>query len=137
MVKKKQNVFYITTAIDYPNGKPHLGHAFEKLITDCYARWYRLHGYDTFFLTGTDENSQKIVDAAADARKPVKEFLEENVAVFKQFAKMLNISNDDFIRTTEQRHVKTAQMLFEKVRKKGDIYKGVYKGQYCTPCESF
>ena len=135
--KATKQVFYITTAIDYPNANPHVGHAFEKIIADAYARWYRCNEYDTFFITGTDENSQKIVQAAEQEKKPVELFLNEKVNIFKEFCKKLNISNDDFIRTTEERHKKIAQLLFEKVRKKGDIYKGVYKGQYCVPCESF
>ena len=140
MIKGKQGkkqTIYFTTAIDYPNGKPHIGHAFEKLITDTYARWYRLHDYDTFFLTGTDENSQKIVEAAEEAGKKPEVFLNENVQLFKEFVKKLGISNDDFIRTTEERHIRVAKELFERVRKKGDLYLGVYKGYYCTPCESF
>jgi len=129
--------FYITTAIDYVNAKPHLGHAYEKICSDVLARWHRLLGDDTFLLTGTDENAQKNVQAAKEAKKSVKDFVDENSEKFKLLCKKLNISNDDFIRTIEERHIKVAQAIFKKVFDKGDIYKGEYSGFYCQGCEAF
>ena len=97
------NKFYITTAIDYPNSRPHLGHALEKVQTDVLARYHRLLGEDVFFLTGSDENAQKNVLAAEEAGIPVKEFIDKIVKVFQQMIQLLNISNDYFIRTTDQK----------------------------------
>jgi len=99
--------FYITTAIDYPNGAPHMGHAYEKVVSDAYARWHRFLGDETFFLTGTDENGQKLVKAAQDAKKPTQAYVDENVVLFRKLCSDLLISNDDFIRTTEDRHKKS------------------------------
>ncbi len=129
--------FYITTAIDYPNGSPHMGHAYEKVVSDVYARWYRLLGRDVFFLTGTDENGQKLVKAAESAKQQTLPYVDSQVLHFKKLCQSLNISNDDFIRTTEQRHIDTCQALWQKLEKKGDIYFGEYEGQYCLACESF
>jgi len=129
--------FYITTAIDYVNAKPHIGHAYEKIIADVLARYHRLFGDDVFFLTGTDENAQKNVKAAREAGIPVKEFVDKNSKVFVELCKKLNISYDDFIRTTERRHVKVAQEIFKILLNKGFIYKGEYSGLYCTGCEEF
>jgi methionyl-tRNA synthetase len=133
-LKKK---FYITTAIDYVNARPHLGHAYEKIIADVLARCHRLQGEDVFFLTGTDENAQKNEQAAKEAGKPVKEFVDKNTKYFIELCKVLGISNDDFVRTTEQRHVKVSQDVFRRMFDKGDIYKGVYEGLYCVGCEEF
>ncbi|MBI4145379.1 methionine--tRNA ligase [Candidatus Woesearchaeota archaeon] len=132
-----KETFYITTAIDYPNGKPHLGHAYEKIVADTLARWHRLSGEDVFFLTGTDEHGQKTERAAKAAGKKPQEFVDGNVAFFKELTKALNLSNDDFIRTTETRHTKIVQELFERLLATGDIYKGTYEGLYCTGCEAF
>lgn len=129
--------FYITTAIDYVNAEPHLGHAYEKICADVIARGHRLNGDKVWFLTGTDENAQKNVQAAKEANKPVKEFVDENSKKFIELCKKLNISNDDFIRTTEERHVKTAQKIFNDIFKKKEIYKSKYNGLYCNGCEAF
>jgi len=129
--------YYITTAIDYPNGLPHLGHAYEKVIADALARWHRLQGKDVFFLTGTDENSQKIVRAAEAEGIDPHEFLEKNVVAFKELCAQLNTSHNRFIRTTEDDHKKIAQLLFKKVFDKGDMAKGTYEGPYCVGCERF
>ena len=127
--------FYITTAIDYVNAKPHIGHAYEKIIADVLARWHRLKGEDTFFLTGTDDNAQKNAQAANG--KDVRKFVDDNAKFFEILCEKFNISNDSFIRTVEERHVKVAKEIFQKSFDKGDIYKGIYKGYYCTGCEAF
>jgi methionyl-tRNA synthetase len=129
--------FYITTAIDYVNARPHIGHAYEKIGADVIARWHRLLCYDVFFLTGTDENAKKNEIAAREAGMPVKEFVDKNSQAFIELCKKLDISNDDFIRTTEERHVKVVKMLFKKIYENNDIYKGIYKGHYCIGCEAF
>jgi len=129
--------FYVTTAIDYTNAKPHMGHAYEKICADVQARWHRLLGYDVFFLTGTDEHGQKVERAAKAAGKNPKEFVDELALNFKSLCKKLNISNDDFIRTTDKRHEVVAQKIFKDTHNKGDIYKGEYEGIYCTGCEAF
>ena len=129
--------FYITTAIDYPSGPPHIGHAYEKICADAVARWQRLKKRDVFFLTGTDEHGQKIARYAARAGKNPKEFVDETSGKFIQLCRKLNISNDDFIRTTEERHKDVVRHIFGKVFEKGDIYKGHYEGLYCTDCETF
>jgi len=132
-----KNKFYITTAIDYVNAAPHIGHAYEKICADVLARWHRLLGEDVFFLTGTDENASKNLEAAKKAKIPAKQFVDKNSIKFQELCKKLNISNDDFIKTTEQRHVKVAQSIFKKVYDKGDIYKTFYGGYYCSGCEAF
>ncbi len=129
--------FYITTAIDYVNAKPHLGHAYEKICADVIARWHRLRGEEVFFLTGTDENAQKNEQAAKKAKSDIKSFVDKNAEKFKELCSVLNLSNDYFIRTTEKRHFRVAQEIFQKVYEKGDIYKGYYEGYYCTGCEAF
>ncbi len=129
--------FYITTAIDYVNFAPHVGHAYEKIIADIIARWRRLKGEDVYFLTGTDENAQKNVKAAKEAKIEIKKFVEINSLKFKELCKKLDISYNDFIRTTEERHVKVAKDIFRYVYEKGDIYKGFYEGYYCLGCEEF
>ncbi|HTY43777.1 MAG TPA: methionine--tRNA ligase [Patescibacteria group bacterium] len=134
MTKK---AFYLTTAIDYVNAKPHIGHAFEKVLADAIARHHRQKGEKVWFLTGTDENAQKNVLAAREKKISTKKFVEENSKSFVELCKKLNISNDDFIRTTEERHKKTVQEIFKKVYEKGEIYKGKYEGLYCVGCECF
>ena len=129
--------FYITTAIDYPNGSPHMGHALEKVCSDAYARWYKFLGYNTYFLTGTDENGQKLIESAKVEGKETLDYVDLNVIKFKKLCHDLNICNDDFIRTTEKRHHDVCTELWTKLEKKGDIYFGVYSGQYCLACESF
>lgn len=129
--------FYVTTPIYYPSAKLHIGHAYCTTIADSIARYKRLAGYDVFFLTGSDEHGQKIqTAAAADGVTPI-EYVDKIVAGFQNLWERLNISNDDFIRTTEERHVKVVQEIFRRIYDKGDIYLGEYKGLYCTPCESY
>ncbi len=134
MASKK---FYITTAIDYVNAKPHIGHAYEKVLADAIARWHRQKGEKVWFLTGTDENAQKNALAAKEKGIPTKKFVDENSKAFIDLCKKLNISNDDFIRTTEERHKKIVQKIFKEVYEKGEIYKGKYEGLYCQGCECF
>ncbi len=131
--------FYITTAIDYVNGRPHIGHALEKIQADVLARYHRLKGDDVFFLTGTDENAQKNVLAAKEAGMPVFDFVAQNADIFKDLAKNLNISNDDFIQTAidKQRHWPGVVRLWDECKKSGDIYKKNYEGFYCVGCEAF
>jgi len=129
--------FYVTTAIDYVNARPHCGHAFEKTLADVIARWHRFHSEDVFFLTGVDENAQKNVQAAEKAGIPVKEFIDKNATLFIQLCKKLNISYDDFIRTTAKEHAIVVQKIIKKIQDKGDIYKGVYEGLYCVGCETY
>ena len=129
--------FYITTPIYYVNARPHLGHFYTTLIADILARWHRLKGDDVFFLTGTDENSQKNVKAAEKAGKPIKEYVDEMAKIWYETWKKLGISFDEFIRTTEERHKKGVIEFFNRVYIKGDIYKGIYKGLYCPECEAF
>lgn len=135
MTKREQ--FYITTPIYYPSAKLHIGHAYCTAIADAIARYKRLAGYDVFFLTGSDEHGQKIQRTAeAEGLTPI-EYVDKIVAGFKKLWKKLNISNDDFLRTSEARHHKVVQDIFRKIRDNGDIYKGEYTGLYCTPCESY
>ncbi|MCK4994655.1 MAG: methionine--tRNA ligase [Candidatus Omnitrophica bacterium] len=134
---EKENKFYITTAIDYPSGSPHIGHAYEKVLADVIARWHRLKGKEVVFCTGTDEHGQKIEKYALRDNKTPHDFVNEKTAEFLKLCKLLNISNDDFIRTTEQRHIKVALSLLEKAKQKGDIYKDKYEGFYCVDCEAF
>ena len=137
MEKKK---FYITTPIYYPSDKLHIGHTYCTVATDAMARYKRLTGCDVMFLTGTDEHGQKIEDKAKAAGKIPKEFLDEIVEGPRGILdlwKLMNISNDRFIRTTDDYHCAAVQKIFRKMYDNGDIYKGAYKGKYCTPCESF
>ena len=129
--------FYITTAIDYVNSSPHIGHAFEKVIADALARWNKLIGIDVWFLTGTDENAPKNASAAKEARINTQEFVDKNSIIFLELCEKLNISYNRFIRTTELAHKKKAQEIFKKVYDKEEIYKGKYEGLYCTGCESY
>lgn len=130
--------FYITTAIDYINAPPHLGHALEKVQTDAIARYQRLLNKEVYFLTGTDEHGIKIVRSSRDAGKNIENFVDENFKKFEQLAVKLNISNDDFIRTSnKKRHWPGAQLLWKKLIEAGDIYKGKYSGYYCVGCEAY
>ena len=132
--------FYITTPIYYPSDKLHIGHAYCTVATDAIARYKRLQGYDVMFLTGTDEHGQKIEEKAKAAGVTPKEFVDrivEGERGVKDLWKLMNISNDRFIRTTDEYHVKSVQRIFRKMYDNGDIYKGKYSGMYCTPCESF
>lgn len=132
--KKK---FYITTPIYYPSDNFHIGHCYTTIIADAIARYKRLEGYDTFFLTGTDEHGQKIQKKAEDKGISPKEYVDVIVENAKDLWKSLGISYDKFIRTTDNEHVVAVQKIFKKLYDQGDIYKGEYKGLYCTPCESF
>ncbi|GAA6390245.1 methionine--tRNA ligase [Megasphaera sp.] len=129
--------YYITTPIYYPSAKLHIGHTYCTTIADSLARFHRLRGDDVFFLTGSDEHGQKIQRAAEEKGVKPIEYVDEIVSLFQELWKKLNISNDDFIRTTEKRHEKVVQALMQKSYDNGDIYKGEYKGWYCTPCETF
>jgi len=132
-----RKTFYITTAIDYPNAEPHLGHAYEKVCADVLARWNRLLGKEVFFLTGTDEHGLKIMRAAQKAGMKPQEFVDKQVLKFKELCKLWNISYNRFIRTTEPEHIKIAQQIFKKLNDNGDIYLGRYSGKYCADCETF
>ncbi|MBU1088174.1 MAG: methionine--tRNA ligase [Candidatus Omnitrophica bacterium] len=134
---KMKNNFYITTAIDYPSGKPHIGHAYEKILADTIARWQRSRKKNVFFLTGTDEHGQKIEKYAKQDNKSPGEFVAAMTAEFISLCKILKISNDDFIRTTEKRHINVALVILKKAMAKGDIYKDKYEGYYCVDCECF
>lgn len=129
--------FYITTAIAYTSGKPHVGNTYEAILADAIARFKRKQGYDVFFQTGTDEHGQKIEDKAIAAGKTPKEFVDEVAGEIKRIWKTVNVSYDRFIRTTDEDHVKEVQKIFKKLYEQGDIYKGEYEGWYCKPCESF
>ncbi|MDF2905093.1 MAG: metG [Herbinix sp.] len=129
--------YYITTAIAYTSGKPHIGNTYEIVLADSIARFKRLEGYEVFFQTGTDEHGQKIELKAADAGITPKEFVDGIAGQIKDIWDMMNCSYDKFIRTTDEDHEKQIQKIFRKLYEKGDIYKGHYEGMYCTPCESF
>jgi methionyl-tRNA synthetase/methionyl-tRNA synthetase C-terminal region/beta chain len=129
--------YYITTPIYYPSGKAHLGHSYSTVAADVMARYKRLQGYDVMFLTGTDEHGQKIELSAAKEGVTPKEYVDKIVAEFRELWKLLEITNDKFIRTTDDYHEKAVQKIFKLLYDKGEIYKGKYKGWYCTPCESF
>ena len=129
--------FYLTTPIYYPSANFHIGHCYTTIIADAIARYKRLNGYDVFFLTGTDEHGQKIEKKAIEAGVSPKEYVDKIVDNAKDLWKSLDISYDKFIRTTDSEHVACVQKIFEKLYQQGDIYKGEYKGLYCTPCESF
>ena len=129
--------FYITTAISYPNGKPHIGHAYELIATDAMARFQRLDGRDVFFLTGTDEHGQKMQQTARAEGITPEALAERNSNEFRAMGKLLNASNDDFIRTTEKRHHETVQEVWRRMEKNGDIYKGGYAGWYSVRDEAY
>ena len=129
--------FYMTTAIAYTSGKPHIGNTYEFVLADAIARYKRSQGYDVFFQTGTDEHGQKIELKAEEAGVSPKEFVDGVAAQVKEIADMMNTSYDKFIRTTDDYHEKQVQKIFKKLYEQGDIYKGHYEGMYCTPCESF
>ncbi len=140
MCEKCKGNFYITTPIYYPSDKLHIGHTYCTVATDAMARFKRLQGYNVMFLTGTDEHGQKIEDKAKEAGITPKQFVDnivEGPRGVKDLWKLMNISNDRFIRTTDDYHVAAVQKIFKKMYENGDIYKGTYKGKYCKPCESF
>ncbi|MDO8627351.1 MAG: methionine--tRNA ligase [Candidatus Diapherotrites archaeon] len=134
MPKKK---FYITTPIYYTNAEGHIGHAYTTIMADVVARYKRLQGFDVFFLTGTDEHGAKIAEAAIEKGKPPKEFCDEIVESFKQTWKNLGISNDYFVRTTDERHEKSVHKMLLALKEKGDVFEGKYEGLYCKGCEKF
>ena len=132
-----KKTFYVTTPIYYVNDKPHIGHAYTTVAADIISRYKRMCGYDVFFLTGTDEHGQKMEQSAEkQGIKPI-ELADKNNARFRELWKILNISNDDFIRTTQDRHKKAVWEMIRKMQEKGDIYLGEYEGWYCTPCEAY
>lgn len=131
------NKYYITTAIVYASGKPHIGNVYDVILADSIARFKREQGFDVRFQTGTDEHGEKIEKKAKEANITPKEFVDRIASDVEKMYKMLNSSHDRFIRTTDEDHVKACQNMFKKLYEKGDIYKGEYEGWYCTPCESF
>ncbi len=133
----EHKTFYITTPIYYPSDKLHIGHSYTTVACDALARFKRMQGYDVMFLTGTDEHGQKIQDKAADAGVTPKEYVDKIVATVKDLWKLLDVSYDRFIRTTDDYHMESCQKIFTKLYEQGDIYKGEYIGHYCKPCESF
>ena len=137
MCKKCKTPYYITTAIAYTSGKPHIGNSYEIVLADSIARYKRAQGYDVFFQTGTDEHGQKIELKAEAAGVTPKEFVDKTAGEIKRIWDLLNTSYDKFIRTTDANHEAQVQKIFKKLYDQGDIYKGYYEGMYCTPCESF
>lgn len=129
--------YYLTTPLYYVNDVPHIGHAYTTVAADVLARYYRSQGHDVHFLTGTDEHGQKIWKAAQEKKEETQAFVDKMAAGFKHAWQVLNISYDDFIRTTDPRHEKIVQKVFNQLLEKGDVYKGDYEGWYCVPCESF
>lgn len=129
--------YYITTPIYYPSGNPHIGHCYTTTACDSIARYRRMQGYDVMFLTGTDEHGQKIEQKAAEKGITPKEYVDEIVEIFKKLWDFMNIKYDRYIRTTDDYHIESVQKIFKDLYDKGYIYKGEYKGKYCTPCESF
>ena len=132
--KKK---IYMTTAIAYASGKPHIGNTYEIVLSDAIARAKRMEGYDVFFQTGTDEHGEKIELKAQEAGVTPKQFVDEKAEGIKRIWDLMDTTYDKFIRTTDKYHEKQVQKIFKKFYEQGDIYKGSYKGWYCTPCESF
>jgi len=133
----KKKPYFITTAIAYTSGKPHIGNTYEIVLTDAIARYKRQQGYDVFFQTGTDEHGQKIEEKAKEEGITPKQFVDNVASVVRKNFDMMNTSYDYFIRTTDEQHEKQVQKIFKKLYEKGDIYKSTYEGMYCTPCESF
>ena len=129
--------FYITTPIYYPSGKPHMGHAYSSIVADIFARFKRLEGYEVLFLTGTDEHGQKIQKEADKNKKDPKKFCDEISETFRSLTKILNLSNNDFIRTTEKRHYKSVEEIWKRLAKSGDIYLGKYTGWYSVSDEAY
>lgn len=132
-----KKTFYITTPIYYPSDKLHIGHSYTTVACDALARFKRMQGYNVMYLTGTDEHGQKIQDTAAEQGMAPKEYVDEIVASIHKLWDLMNISHDRFVRTTDDYHIESCQKIFTQLYEQGDIYKGVYKGHYCKPCESF
>lgn len=137
LVSEQKKTFYITTPIYYPSGKFHIGTAYTTVASDAIARYKRLRGYDVRFLTGMDEHGQKIQEKAAEAGKHPQDYVNEIAESAKKLWALMDITYDDFIQTTQERHTKAVEKIFQKFLDNGDIYKGEYEGWYCTPCESF
>ena len=136
----EKGTFYITTPIYYPSDKLHIGHTYCTVATDAMARYKRMRGYDVMFLTGTDEHGMKIEESAKEAGVTPKEFVDDIVCGkngILDLWKLMNISYDRFVRTTDDYHVESIKYIFKKMYENGDIYKDAYRGSYCTPCESF
>ncbi|MEP7029011.1 MAG: class I tRNA ligase family protein, partial [Candidatus Eisenbacteria bacterium] len=129
--------FYITDAIDYANGSPHLGHAYEKVVTDCVARAHRQAGFDTYFLAGTDEHGQKVQRTAEKAGLEPQAYVDKIAAEFVEAWRVLRVEPDQFFRTTDPRHEPAVQELFRRAHAAGDIYEHEYEGLYCQGCEAF
>ena len=137
MDKKDKKKFYLTTAITYTSGKPHVGNTYEIVLADVIARAKRMEGYDVIFQTGTDEHGEKIELKAAAAGTTPKQFVDGVAGEIERIWRLMNASFDRFVRTTDAYHEEQVQKIFKKLYEQGDIYKGTYKGRYCTPCESF
>ena len=131
-----KGTYYITTPIYYPSANAHIGHCYTTVAADTMARFKKLCGYDTYFLTGSDEHGQKIERKAAEKGVTPQQFVDEIVANFKKLWELMEIDYDDFIRTTDKRHEVIVQKIFRQLYEQGDIYKGEYEGWYCTPCEA-
>ena len=129
--------YYISTAIAYTSGKPHIGNTYEIVLADAIARFKRQKGYDVYFQTGTDEHGVKIEEKAKEAGLTPQEFVDNIAGQIKDIWDLMNTTYDRFVRTTDKRHAEVVQHIFTKMYESGDIYKGEYKGLYCTPCESF
>ncbi|HUU41865.1 MAG TPA: class I tRNA ligase family protein, partial [Desulfatiglandales bacterium] len=137
MTSSENHNFYITTPIYYVNAEPHIGHAYSTIVADVIARFYRLAGFDTFFLTGTDEHGDKIVEAAKKSGETVKAYVDRISKTFRETWPKLNIKNDYFVRTTDKNHQATVKGILARVYEKGDIYFSEYEGKYCIGCERF
>ena len=132
-----KNKFYVTTPIYYPSGRFHIGTAYTTVLADSMKRYHKLKGEDTYMLTGTDEHGQKIEEKAKEAGQTPKEYVDKMAKMAKELWAKMDIEYDDFIQTTEERHEKIVQKIFEIFLEKGDIYKGEYEGLYCVPCETY
>ena len=129
--------YYISTAIAYASGKPHIGNTYEIVLADAIARYKRRKGFDVYFQTGTDEHGEKIEKKAMEAGLTPQEFVDKEYQTIKDIWDVMNTSYDNFVRTTDEHHKKIVQNIFQKLYDQGDIYLGKYEGLYCTPCESF
>ena len=134
---KNKGKYYMTTAIAYTSGKPHIGNTYEIVLADAIARFKRQEGYDVYFQTGTDEHGQKIEEKAQAAKITPKEHVDKIAGEVRRIWDLMDSSYDNFVRTTDADHEEQVQKIFHKLYEKGDIYKGAYEGLYCTPCESF
>ena len=136
-MKKLKDKFYVTTPIYYPSGRFHIGTAYTTVLADSIKRYHELNGEDCYMLTGTDEHGQKIEQKAKEAGKTPKEYVDEMAQMAKELWAKMKIEYDDYIQTTEPRHEKIVQKIFERFLAQGDIYKGEYEGLYCVPCETY